>query len=258
MIVTCESCKTKFRLDPSRLKGEKSKVRCSRCSHVFTVQRPQEEILLKMDQPEQEINFDEDFVQPLTVPGPANLYLKKQKSVLGRRIIGVAALILVLVFGFFLYSKLSDLFSASKSQADRQQASTATDIRPAVTILDSTQAYFLENVNAGQIFVIEGEVANESTAPVSFILLEGKLYGADNRVAQSQRCFCGNLLKREELAQLSITEIQNAMMNREGKDLSNVHLLPGNRVPFMLVFHNLPELDALSDYSIEVISAKSD
>jgi predicted Zn finger-like uncharacterized protein len=258
MIVTCESCKTKFRPDPSRLKGERSKVRCSRCSHVFTVQRPQEEVLLKVDLPEQELNFDEDFVQTPPITGPASLYLNRSKRGLNRRLIGVLGLILVLGIGILLLNRFSHLLSASKPQADKQQASMSTEIRPTVTILDSTQAYFLENVNAGQIFVIEGEVANESPVPVSFILLEGKLYGADNRVAQSQRCFCGNVLKREELTQLSITEIQNSMMNREGRELSNVHLLPGKRVPFMLVFHNLPELDALSDYSIEVISAKTD
>ena len=257
MIVTCESCRTKFRLDPSRLKGEKSKVRCSRCSHVFTVQRPQEEVLLKVDPPEQELNFEEDFVQMPPITGPASLYLAKSKSRLSRRVLGVVALILLLGIGILLLNRFNHLLTASKPEAGKQQTST-TEVSPTVTIMDSTQAYFLENVNAGQIFVIEGEVVNESAVPVSFILLEGKLYGADNSVAQSQRCFCGNVLQREQLVQLSITEIQNSMMNREGKDLSNVHLLPGKRVPFMLVFHNLPELDALSDYSIEVISAKTD
>ena len=65
-------------------------------------------------------------------------------------------------------------------------------------------------------------------------------------------------MSRDELSRLNMTEIQNRMMNREGKSLANVRIPPGKRVPFVLVFHNLPELKALSDYSVEVISSKLD
>jgi len=256
MIVTCESCKTKFRLDPGRLKSNQSKVRCSRCGYTFSVSRPQEELLPKVEPPEQELNFEEDFPQAPPIPGPASLYLAKKKS-RSRRLLGLVVLLLIIGGGVVLLGTYNGSLFSSKPGTSNQAASTAEE-KPTVTIMDTTQAYFSENSNAGQIFVIEGEVANESTKPVSFILLEGKLYNTDNRVAQTQRCFCGNPVTREELTKLSITEIQDRMMNREGKNLSNVHILPGNRVPFMLVFHNLPELDALSDYSIEVISAKLD
>ncbi|MBW2708483.1 MAG: zinc-ribbon domain-containing protein [Deltaproteobacteria bacterium] len=36
MVIQCESCRTEFKLDESLLKKEGSKVRCSRCRHVFT------------------------------------------------------------------------------------------------------------------------------------------------------------------------------------------------------------------------------
>jgi predicted Zn finger-like uncharacterized protein len=43
MRVTCENCSTKFNLDESRVKFTGSKVRCSRCKHIFTVYPPQPE-----------------------------------------------------------------------------------------------------------------------------------------------------------------------------------------------------------------------
>lgn len=43
MIVACEQCESRFRLDDSLLKDEGSKVRCSRCGHVFLVRPPREE-----------------------------------------------------------------------------------------------------------------------------------------------------------------------------------------------------------------------
>jgi predicted Zn finger-like uncharacterized protein len=256
MIVTCESCKTKFRLDPSRFKKEEMKVRCSRCSHVFSVQRPQEEVFLKVDVPAEEIDFEDDF--PVTPPprDPASFYVSKKKS-RTRRVIFLALLTLVVVACLVWFGSLSGLLSSSKSESSKFGPGGAAE-QPSVTILDTTQAYFLENTHIGQIFVIEGEVENESLKPVSFIMVEGKLYGNDNRVVQSQRCFSGNVLKRDELTRLNITEIQNKMMNREGQNLSNVHVVPGKRIPFMVVFHNLPELDSLSDYSVEFISAKLD
>ena len=36
MVIQCESCQTEFKLDESLLKKEGTKVRCSRCRHVFT------------------------------------------------------------------------------------------------------------------------------------------------------------------------------------------------------------------------------
>ncbi|MFI5320556.1 MAG: zinc-ribbon domain-containing protein [Myxococcota bacterium] len=40
MIVECESCHTKFRLDEARISPTGAKVRCSRCKTAFIVQRP--------------------------------------------------------------------------------------------------------------------------------------------------------------------------------------------------------------------------
>ena len=40
MIVTCENCNTKFNLDETLIKETGSKVRCSKCRHIFTVYRP--------------------------------------------------------------------------------------------------------------------------------------------------------------------------------------------------------------------------
>ena len=39
MIIQCEKCQTRFRLDDSRVTDKGVKVRCTRCKHVFTVQK---------------------------------------------------------------------------------------------------------------------------------------------------------------------------------------------------------------------------
>lgn len=39
MVVTCEKCHTRFLLDEARMTGVRAKARCSRCQHVFWVER---------------------------------------------------------------------------------------------------------------------------------------------------------------------------------------------------------------------------
>ncbi|MCE5242798.1 MAG: DUF3426 domain-containing protein [Syntrophobacteraceae bacterium] len=257
MIVTCESCKTKFRFDPSRARGSKKKVRCSRCGHVFLVKLDtEEEALIHVDLSED--MGPEDDAAPFAPPPPgARTPGKAQRSGMLRKLLLWLVPLALLAGGAYYYAQK---YTASPSQplSSAKDKPPQPNEQPAVTIMDSTRAYFLENAHAGQIFVVEGEVSNESSRPISFILLEGKLYTTNNQIAQTQRCYPGNGMPRNELAQLNVTEIQNRMMNREGKNLTNVNVAPSKRIPFMLVFHNLPEMDALGDYSIEVISAKFD
>lgn len=55
MKVTCEGCETKFQVDESKIRTTGSKVRCSKCRHIFTVYpppaaEPEEELLLLEDE----------------------------------------------------------------------------------------------------------------------------------------------------------------------------------------------------------------
>ncbi len=40
MIIQCEQCRTKFKLDDNKVTERGAKVRCARCRHVFTVRKP--------------------------------------------------------------------------------------------------------------------------------------------------------------------------------------------------------------------------
>ncbi len=273
LVVTCESCKTKFRLDPTRFKGAQSKVRCSQCGHVFKVDRPdekeQEEVFINLDEPRESEHEREapGASTPTSTLGPAPI--KQRKSGRASRLLIWSLAILLLLGGVAYGIFRSGVFSSSEQHAedshpepapasDHAQEPPAPKEEAAITISNATKAYFLENSHIGQIFVVEGEIVNEGRTAVSFILLEGKLYTTNNEVAQSQKAFCGNPMTHDELTSLPITDIQNKMMNREGQDMVDVHIAPKQKVRFTMVFHNLPELDLLSDYSVEVVSSQVD
>jgi len=61
MIVQCEQCMAKYRLDDSRIPGEKATVRCSRCQHMFLVSK---ESLTQPEAPPIEVSLKEGREQP--------------------------------------------------------------------------------------------------------------------------------------------------------------------------------------------------
>jgi predicted Zn finger-like uncharacterized protein len=80
MIVQCEQCMAKYRLDDSRIPGEKAKVKCSRCQHVFLVSKdntPYEEptMLLSLQEGPEESShgsFQEPPQEPFQQPYQAS------------------------------------------------------------------------------------------------------------------------------------------------------------------------------------------
>ena len=66
MIITCEKCSTQFVLDDALIKPEGSKVRCSKCRHVFTAfpaDYPEIELSDRLEPEEQDTPFDESEIQ---------------------------------------------------------------------------------------------------------------------------------------------------------------------------------------------------
>jgi predicted Zn finger-like uncharacterized protein len=252
LVINCETCGAKFRIDANRLNKPHNRVRCSRCKTIFTVDRPDEDGLIHI-----EISDEESAFIPGTAPeeidesAPPRENRKERSS--KKKVLIVAAAVLLLLAALFL------LFGPGGSLNRLTGKSVPAPVpKPVVTITDSVQAYYLENVHSGQVLVIEGEVLNESGKPVSFVMIEGKLFDGKDNTVQIQRCYAGNSFTRKEVTNLKISEIEERMMNREGKNLKNVRIPPAGKAPFMLVFHNLPEISNLSNYSVNVISSKFD
>ncbi len=62
MIIECEKCHVKYNLDENLLKETGSKVRCSRCKHVFTAFPPERELQIE-EAPAEELAAEEIFKQ---------------------------------------------------------------------------------------------------------------------------------------------------------------------------------------------------
>ena len=45
MLITCEKCRTRYKVDASTIKKPKFRVRCAKCNHKFTVNKPQPQVV---------------------------------------------------------------------------------------------------------------------------------------------------------------------------------------------------------------------
>lgn len=256
IVITCESCGTKFRLDSNRLQGSRSKVRCSKCRSVFVVEQPDEDDLIHIEISEEENAYfpgAESDDEPM-VEAPAQLRESVQGGSSGKKAllgaIAVVSLILIIALIFELAGR-SQIFKAQKPPVEVVN-------KPVVMISSDVKAYYLENMNTGEVLVIEGEVLNKSSKPVSFVMIQGKLFNRKDTAVLTQSCYAGNPLTHSEIIHLKLSDIQAKMMNREGQNLKDVRIPPSGQAHFVLVFHNLPEISTLTNYSVNVVSSQLD
>ncbi len=251
MIVTCEKCNTKFRLDDRLVPDKGIKAKCSKCGHIFTI-FPPESPADDDDGPALSV-LDEgsDIDTPsASAPGKRSARVSDSRPSLFSRRVFLGALIALAVLCLFL------LFAYMKTYRSTHVAGETDPGNRHITVSSETKEYFIDNVHLGQLFVVQGMVRNEYPQARSFIFLKATLYTGLNKPYQTITLYCGNPLTREQLRTLTLEELQKIIKNKYGKSRSNVNVLPQAEVPFTVFFYNLPELSKLTNYKIEVISSE--
>lgn len=112
---------------------------------------------------------------------------------------------------------------------------------------------FFESKKLGRLFVIKGDVINKYPKSRSSILLRGVILNEKGEEIKVKMVRAGNPFTDVELNQLSIEEIDKASKNKSGKGGINTNIKSGGKVPFMLVFNELPE--DLSEFTVEPVSS---
>ena len=113
----------------------------------------------------------------------------------------------------------------------------------------SVEASFVKNKKAGDLLVISGEAVNEYNKPRAAIQIKGLVFGADGEEVSSKIAFCGNPLTEEQLASLTMEQIEAAMANQFGDSLANMEVAPGDAIPFVIVIPKPPA--GATDYGVE-------
>ena len=272
MIITCPECLTKFRLDDERIPEDGVKTRCSRCQHVFPVQKPAS--------PEESF-----YSQGETLTGFGTGEEDKES---GRgwsfpwKWAIVALLVVIATRGIYLYKgKVSQQFTRFGKYFEEKAAALKKvslnlpflkkylgmgDSSEGYLSLEKVRGYYLESNNLNKIFVVEGEAVNRWKDSRSFIKVKGVLLDFQGNKVQEKEAYCGNILSDKDLKEMTKGAVEKSLSSQFGISFSNVNIQPNKGVPFMMVFMDLPPERApgkpgeapsrLSDFTVEVASSQ--
>lgn len=166
-------------------------------------------------------------------------------------------LLLLILGGAFAYLRWTgadvDLSRVSRLVTQFLGSKTQTASTSEIQLKGLT-GFFITNRHVGQMFVINGQVVNGSSASRSAIAVKGILYDKAGRALLHQTAYCGNALSEKALHSLPFGKIEDAMGNQFGDSLSNLNVGKGQALAFTIVFKNLPS--ALAEYTVEVSEAK--
>lgn len=109
--------------------------------------------------------------------------------------------------------------------------------------------FFVNNREAGQLFVVQGEAVNGYTEPRSAMAVQGKLFNQAGNLLRERTAYCGNSFSASELKSLPLAKLHERSDNQFGDSLSNLNVAAGKSVPFTLVFSNLPS--DLAEFTVE-------
>ncbi|MDM8526410.1 hypothetical protein QUF80_23785 [Desulfococcaceae bacterium HSG8] len=129
----------------------------------------------------------------------------------------------------------------------RGHLSTTGDTAPGVKMINGR---FVKNSRVGTLFVISGKLENKV---IKLLKVKGKLRIKGRFPVEHERSCCGNILSDEELYSLDPDTIRNRLSYSNG---SNVKTGSDKKVPFMLVFFDVP--DQLPEFTIEFEAASPD
>ncbi|MEH0023106.1 MAG: DUF3426 domain-containing protein [Desulfobacter sp.] len=182
---------------------------------------------------------------------------RKKKSAVGAPIIVLVLIFLLILaayaaglrFGYTI-PFLSDLKIPYITEAFKPTQPPKPVSKPVPNEV-SIKGRFVSNATAGELFIVTGRVDNPADTAYSYIRVKGTLITKDNPKAATQIIYCGNIISEEVLKSGNISDIHKQLTTREGVQNTNVNIMPGKDVPFMLVFSNLPA--GLTNFTVEVM-----
>ena len=256
MKVQCPNCDTKYRLDEERLGPDGSKVRCSRCRHVFTVFPPfaddTADTALDLD-----FQWHKDANTGEAVAGRDSQPPGKPRSRLLTLVLAAILLIVLALAGLLYFPgaelRVKSLFSGSDSEQPKLQNVTENE-KGGLISLQNVRQYFVPNEKIGRLFVVEGKARNDFSTPMEMIKLEGSLFDDQGQVVERREFLAGNTVSLFQLQIMSQEELEAALNANVGILSNNTNLRPGMDVQFMTVFFNPP--DSVQEYGLKVIEAQ--
>lgn len=257
MIIQCEACRRKFRVDESKIAPPGVKMRCSKCGDVFFFEYKNDSGEVDQDVLEQKYArgavSKSTSSNDSTVPPTARrtFKTKNRKSFFE----GLFSWFLtLLILGMLFFSSMfllnetkiyeNDYFSIIKGVTNSEFVSDNSRNNLLRSIIVKNKKTDWYSSKYGQVYVVSGEIVNRSRVPVNFIKLRSQFILTGEQLFE-QEFYPGNTLTNWEIKNSSF-EIINRKLNKKRGDLNyedvdnlaglNFDIQPGESIPFYTVF----------------------
>jgi hypothetical protein len=214
-VITCPACKRKYHAKTVDLKDVCQKMRCSQCGHVFVYERRKLE--------------DMDFIDRIGSIPP----LQKGAHQIRRR---PRRLALTIVLLFIL------LVVSGGGYVYWQDYLGAGDQYLRIKRLEGQELV----IKDGNIFLVTGVIANESTKPRSGVILKTKLFDKDNKLLGVHLNPAGFALPKEQAEKMGRVDLEKIRIPNE-----HLVLRQNKEIPFTVIFFDA-EFGKIKEFSVEV------
>ena len=120
--------------------------------------------------------------------------------------------------------------------------------------LDELEGTFVNNQEAGELFVIRGAATNYYREPRASIQVKGIIFDQNGKPLLQKTIFCGNPITDQELQTLPFSKLEEMMRNQFGKAMDNMKVNNKETIPFVIAFRDLPK--NLSEFSVDIASSE--
>jgi DNA-directed RNA polymerase subunit RPC12/RpoP len=149
---------------------------------------------------------------------------------------------------------LRDFFPPSGSGNATRTVSVASVVeKPAYEIRDVKSSY-AKTFIGGNLFVIQGTVANVGKGPSRGIRVQATLLGKDNQALANNTVFAANLVDNTTLRHSNRAVIEGFLGDRYGERNVNRDIPAGKSLPFMVVFFDPP--GQLEYFTVKALDAE--
>ena len=114
---------------------------------------------------------------------------------------------------------------------------------------------FIDNAQSGRLFLITGKVRNGYSMTRAMVRLQGKLFAKNRVLVKTESTFAGITINEQDLASLPVAEIQQRLKTVDQAQDATTAIRPGQNMPFMLVFADLPATDQLDEFAVDLVSS---
>ncbi|MFP4629273.1 MAG: DUF3426 domain-containing protein [Desulfohalobiaceae bacterium] len=262
MILSCPNCLARFRIALDRLAPEGSKLRCSKCGHIFKAAPLDGEAEDPQERQIQESLQDEaPLVEERERPS-YNLEEKVSFKRPGKKFFWGLSILLALLLagaGYYFFPQWQHLLPGQEQSQEedldlKQRDADQTQDLEEMALRDVRQ-YMVENEQVGRILVVEGRVLNNSERAKKMIRLEAVLYSHEDQELAKKEFYCGNTVSLFQLQVLELEELESALESKVGILTHNSNVPPGKSVEFMQIFPEPPQ--DLEEFSLQVLRAEN-